>query len=59
MNLGDDFRPELPAKASDRLVIGHPCPSDARELPVHKVGTDLARQHLITPVANVFEQQQP
>src|SRR5712692_2180941 len=58
VNLLDDLRPDSDAPATHGLGVGHLGAAHAREVALHQVGTHLALQHLVAPVADVLEDQQ-
>jgi len=59
LNLRNDLRPQCQAPAAHSLGVGRLAGADAGERPVHEIGAHLALQHLIAPVANVLQNQQP
>ena len=59
VNLLENLRPERHAPAAHRLGIRRLAAAHAGEVPVHQIGAHLALQHLIAPVADVLEDQQP
>lgn len=58
MQLLDQFRSQLPPDAPDGFVVRHCSSADARKVAIDEVRAHLPDQDPITPVANVFEQQE-
>ncbi len=59
VNLRDHLRSQRHAPAAHCLGIGHLAAAHAGKVAVHQVGPHLAFQLLVTPVADMFEGQQP
>jgi hypothetical protein len=59
MDLLDNLGPQRNAELAQRLRVGHLGRADPRELSIHQVGSDLAFEHRVAPVAHVLEHQQP
>jgi hypothetical protein len=58
VDLLEHFRPECQAPTAHGLGIRRLSTTDTGEVPVHQVGPHLALQHVIAPVAHVFEDQE-
>jgi len=56
MNLFNHIRPQRPRLTTESFGVGYFVSAHARELPVHKIGSDLPFDDIKTPVADVFEQ---
>ena len=59
VDLLDHLGPDRQAPAAHRLCIGRLAGADPREVAVHQIGAHLALEHLVAPVADVLEDQQP
>jgi len=59
MDLPDRCRSQRHAPPAHGLGIGHFAAADAGKIAIHQIGPHLPFQHLVAPVANVFEHQQP
>ena len=59
MNLLDHLGPHRQAPTAHGLCIGRLAGADPGEVAVHQIGAHLALEHLVAPVADVLEDQQP
>jgi hypothetical protein len=55
VDLLDYLRPERPTPSAHGLGIGHLAGTDAGEVAIHQIGTDLVLQHVVAPIADMFE----